>query len=191
MFCDIGKLNGRLKLILDFKELIKDRIVQVLLFVVILNVAILVLLWRLDMFVNGDLYNFGLTFSADWAVDYWYYNGLLWAFQGGSAALAVLSIWPHTLHSKKPSSFSKWVGFLLPTLAIVYQGLCIAFLTSINTIVYGRLYDYGLNPNYNWATTYNPISTTTLALMIVALIALVIPAIRTLNIIKIEIEKED
>ena len=73
----------------------------------------------------------------------------------------------------------------------MYQALCIAYLSSIDTIVYGRLYDYGLNPNYNWATTYNPVSTSSLALMIVALVALVIPAIRTLDIIKIEIEKEE
>ena len=176
---------------LDFKGLLKNRIIQVLLFVIILNAVVFVLLWRLDTIVNADLYNFGLTFSGDWAADYWYYSGMLWAFQLGVATLAVLSIWPHYLHIKKPSSFSKWTGFLLPGLAVVYQALCMGFLANINSIVYNRLYDFGLFPNYDWAITYNPVSTTGLALMIVALVALVIPAIGTLNIIKIEIEKED
>lgn len=168
---------------LTIKSLLKNRITQILLFAIILNVIVLVLIWRLDLFVHTDLYDFGLTFSSDWAADYWYYNGMLWAFQAGSTALAVMSIWSHYQYSKKPSSLSKWTGFLLPGLAIVYQVLSIVFLTNINNIVLNRLYDFGVLPNYDWAITYNPISTTSLVLMVVALVALIIPAIRTLEII--------
>ena len=140
--------------------------------------------------MNGNLYDYGLVFSYGWAADYWYYSGMLWAFQAGAAALVVMSIWPHYQHSKKPSRFSKWVGVLLPSLSIVYQALSILFLTQINNIIYNCLYDFGLYPNYDWAIAYNPLSTSAQALMVVAMIALIIPAIRTLNIIKIEIEYE-
>jgi hypothetical protein len=84
-----------------------------------------------------------------------------------------------------------WAGVLLPSLAFVYQALSIVFLLGIDNIVYNRLYSFGLDPSYDWGLVYNPIRTPTLALMVVALIALIIPVIRTLKIIKIEIETEE
>jgi hypothetical protein len=57
--------------------------------------------------------------------------------------------------------------------------------------VQNRLYDYGLAASFNWATTYNSISASALALLVTALIALLVPAIRILEIIKIEIETEN
>jgi hypothetical protein len=69
---------------LDFKGLLRDRFVQVLFFVIVLDVITFVLLWQLDLFVNGTLYDFGLQFSYDWAADYWYFTGLLWGFLIGS-----------------------------------------------------------------------------------------------------------
>jgi hypothetical protein len=176
---------------LDLKGLLKDRIVQVLLFVIIVNVITFVLLWRLDIFVNDDLYDFGLVFSFDWAGDYWYHTGLLWGLLVGSTALSVLSIIPHWQYSQKPNKSSKILGFLLPTLAVVYLGLCVWSLTQVNSIVQNRLYDYGLAASFNWATTYNSISASALALLVTALIALLVPAIRILEIIKIEIETEN
>ncbi len=176
---------------MDFKGLLKDRIVQVLLLVIILNVACFFLIWQLNIFVHGDLYDYGLIFSHDWAQDIWYYNILLWVFLEGATVLAALSIIPHYQHSQKPSKTTKILGFLLPTIAIIYQALSIWSLTQINSIVQNRLYDFGIPNNIYWSSTYNPLSSTALALMAVALIVLIIPAIRTLEIIKIEIEHEE
>jgi hypothetical protein len=171
--------------------MLKDKIVLVLLFVIVLNVITFVLLWRLDVFVNGDLYDYGLVFSQDWAADYWYFNGLLWGFLIGAVALSALSIIPHRQHSIKPNKTTKILGFLLPTLAIVYLGLSVWSLTQLNYIVENRLYEFGLIPNFPWSMIYNLINTTALALLVVAPIVLLIPTIRILEIIKIEIETED
>lgn len=176
---------------MEFKSLLKDRIVQVLLFVIALNAVAFVLVWRLDIFVHKDLYNYGLIFSYDWAADYWYYSGLLWSFLPEAITLSALSIIPHRQHSQKTSKTTKILCALLPTLAITYQTLCIWSLTQIDAIVKNRLYDYGIPSNFNWATTYNPISATALVFMVTALIALIIPTIRTFDIIEIERTKEE
>ena len=176
---------------MDFKGLLKNKFVLVLLFVIILNVIAFVLVWRLDVFVNGDLYDFGLIMSAEWANDYWYNAKMLWTFLAGTTTLVALSIIPHYTHSKEPNKYSKWLGFLLPSVAFVYQGLCIVFLTQISSIVQNRLYDYGLPVNFDLATTYAPLNTAAFALMVLALLALIIPAMRTLEIIEIEIVQEE
>ena len=176
---------------MDFKSLLKNKFVLVLLFVIVLNVVVFGLVWRLDVFVNGDLYDFGLIMNSDWANDYWYNAKMLWTFLAGATALVALSIIPHYLHSKEPSGFSKWFGFLLPSVGFVYQRLCIVFLTQIDYLVRNRLYDYGLPVNFDWATTYVPMNTAAFALMVVALLTLIIPAMRTLEIIEIELVQEE
>jgi hypothetical protein len=42
--------------------------VLVLLFGVVVNLVVFVLVWRLDFFVHGDLYSYGLIYSRAWAV---------------------------------------------------------------------------------------------------------------------------
>jgi len=164
--------------------------VLVLLFVIVLNLAASVLLLRLDSFVHVDLYGYGLVFSYDWAEGYWHSNMMLWAFLGGATALAATSIIPHYLHSKEPSGFSRLTGFFLPAFAFIYQAIGIFFLDQINSIVWSTLYPYGVQYGIDWATTYNPISMPVLTLMVLALSALIIPAVRALGIIEIEIVPE-
>jgi hypothetical protein len=175
---------------LDFEKLLEYKTVLVLLCILILNVIVMFLLQGLDHFVHSDLYGYGLIFSYDWANPYWYNNMMLWTCLGGATALAAASIIPHYLHSSKPSPFSKLTGFLLPTLALTFQGLGIFFLTQINSIVWSGLYDYGVQYDINWATTYNPVSMPALTLMVVAFLVLIIPAVRALGIIEIEIVDE-
>ena len=55
---------------MQFKNILKDRVVQFLLFVILLNAIIFILLWRFDVFVNSELYNFGLIFDAAWTATY-------------------------------------------------------------------------------------------------------------------------
>jgi hypothetical protein len=176
---------------LDFEELLGYKTVLVVLCVLILNAVVMVLLRSLDHFVHVTLYGYGLVFSYDWANPYWYNNIMLWTCLGGATALAATSIIPHYLHSKKPSSFSKLTGFLLPVLALVFQGLGIFFLSQINSIVWSGLYDYGVQYNIDWATTYNPVSMPAITLMAIAFLGLIIPAVRALGIIEIEIVDED
>ena len=169
---------------LDFKDWLKNKTILVLLLVIFVSLVAFVLVVRIDSVVNVDLYDFGLQFSTNWANDYWYLAKLLWVFQGGVCVLAVLSLWPHSLRLKKHDSFSVWVGVLLPSIAFVYQALSIVFLVGIDNIVYNRLYSFGLDPSYDWGLVYNPIRTSTLALMVVGLIVLLIPVIRILKKLK-------
>ena len=166
---------------MDFKGLLKDKFVQVLLFVFVLNVIIFCLLWRLDIFVNTDLYSSGLRFNLDWAKDYWYNRGMVWGFQIGCVMLSAISIIPHYRHSQEPRRFRKWLGFLLPTLAGACQVVAIVFLTRVDYIVQNRLGDYGLILNFDWTAIYNLISATLFALMVTVLVALSIPVARTLG----------
>jgi hypothetical protein len=156
-----------------------------------LDAIVFVLLWRLDLFVNGTLYDFGLQFSFNWVADYWYYTGLLGGFLFGSTALSALSIIPHYQYSQKPSRTSKILAFVLPALSIAYMATSIYSLRQIDTLLQNRLIEHGLPTNFNWGNSYNPTSASALTLMVVALIALIKPAIRTLEIIKIEIIQED
>jgi hypothetical protein len=176
---------------LDLKEWLKNKTILVLLLVILLSFVAFVLVVRIDSVVNVDLYGFGLQFSLDWANDYWYFARFLGVFQGWWCVLAVLSLLPHSLQVKKTDSFPIWAGVLLPSLAFVYQTLSIVFLVGLDNIVYNRLYSFGLDSSYDWGLVYNPIRTPTLALMVIALIALIIPAIRILQIIKIEIETQN
>ena len=162
----------------------------VLLFVVVLNVAVSVLVWRLDFFVHGDLYAYGLVFSLGWAERYWYLTGMLWVFLVGGTVLAAGSIVPDYFQSRKPSRFSKWLSFLLPAAAFVYEGLSIWFLSQKDFIARNLLYDYGVPLDFDWAATYDPISMAAFALMAVALLALIIPAVKALGIVEIEIVQE-
>lgn len=166
---------------LGFKRLLNYKTVLVLVFVVVVNLVLAFLVWRLDFFVHSDLYEYGLVYSLGWADPYWYCTVMLWALLGGATVLAVAAIIPHYLHSQRISGFSLWTGFLLPILAIIYQGISIFFLSQKNSMVWNDLYDYGLRYDVKWATTYNLISLPTFALMITALAALIIPVVRAVR----------
>ncbi len=176
---------------MDVKNLLNYKSVFVLLFVVVLNVAVSVLLLRLDAFVNVDLYGYGLVFGREWADGYWYSIRMLWTFLLLAEAFAAASIVPHYLHSRAPTRLTRAEGFFLPALALVFQGVGIYFLDRVNSIVWSTLYPYGVRVDIDWATTYNPISMPTLALMVIALLALIIPAVRALGLIEIGIVLED
>jgi hypothetical protein len=182
---------------LDLKRLLNFKTVIVLLFVVVVNLVVFVLLWRLDGFVHGDLYNFGLVFSYDWANEYWGYNWMVWVFLGGATVLAAVSMIPQYLRRRAPGRFSKYgalfeyAAFFLPVVAVICQALAIVKLNQINNLVWNGLYAYGLQGDIDWSSTYNPISMPALALMVTALLALIITTIATLNIIEIKIVYED
>ncbi len=168
----------------NFGSLVKNGFVRVLLFIVILNLVLFGLLWRLDVFVNVDFYSSGLRFSLDWAQDYWHNRGILWGVQIGCTVLAALSILPHHLRNQKPGKFTRVLCFFLPVIAGIYQVVSIVFLIRVNNIVQNRLGNFGLILNFNWDMLYNPVSATTLALMVTVLFSLAIPVFGGLGLIK-------
>jgi hypothetical protein len=172
-------------------NLLNHKTALVLLFIVVLNAAASVLVWHLDFFVHGDLYAYGLIFSPAWAEEYWYLSKMLWTALVGATVLAAGSIVPDYLQSRAPSRVYRWTSFFLPTVACVYQGLGVWFLSQKDLIARSRLYDYGLPPDFDWVAAYNPASTAVLALMVIVFSALIIPAVKALGIIEIEIVYED
>lgn len=166
---------------MSFKSLLKFKTVLVLLFVLVVNLVVGVLVWRLDLFVHGNLYAYGLVYSLGWADPYWYCTTMLWAFIGVVSALAVASIVPHFLHSRKISRLSTWTGFFLPVLALVFQVLSIFYLNQKNSVVWNTLRDYGVQYEVNWISAYNLLSVPALVLMVITLLMLAIPAVRALG----------
>jgi len=175
----------------DVKGFLKDSTVLVLLVVAVLNLICCALVYRFSIFVHGDLYNYGLIFSLDWAEDFYYSNTMLWVFLDGAIVLSFLSIIPHRQYSIKPSKASKWLGFLLPSITIIYQALSIMYFWQMYDIVKNRLGDFGLISSVEWTSTFSSLSNTTFALLVVALLILFIPALRTTGIIEVEIVKEE
>lgn len=164
-------------------DVLKDRVVQVLLLVIVLNLVAFVLLWRLDLFVHNDLYDYGLEFSYDWIKDYWYNNQMGWGLLAGSIAIAALMFIPKYIYSQEQTGFSRFVGFLLSSLALVYQGLSIFFLWQVGNIVQSQLYNFGLIPNPSWIFLVNDFNSAILIVMFAGLVALVVPATKNLAII--------
>ena len=154
--------------------------VLILLLVILLNLIVSSWFLRLDNFIHGDLYDYGLVFSYEWAEEVWYNNKMVWTSLLMATTLTIASIIPHYSLRNKHRRLSKWTGFLLPALAFMFQGFSIYFLDKMNNIVWSGLYSYGVQYDIDWSVTYNPISMPTLALMVTAFIALIIPAAKAI-----------
>ena len=174
-------------------DLLEHKTLLILLFAVVLNVAVFVLLENLNFFIHGDLYGYGLIFSYEWAEGVWHYNLSCWTFVVGATAFAAFAMVPHYMIGKEdlPSYFLVAIGFLLPVLGCVYEGLSIFYLSQIDSIVRNSFFDFGIPSSFDWSVTYDPIIGAAYALMTIALVVLIIPAVRALGIIKIEIVNED
>jgi hypothetical protein len=165
----------------------------ILLFAVVLNIAVFVLLEQLNAFVHGDMYDYGLIFSYEWVEGVWHYNLSCWTFIIGATAFTAFAMVPHYMISKElvPSYFLVIIGFLLPALACVYEGLSIFYLNQIDYIVRNSFFGFGVPSSFDWSVTYDPIIGAAYTLMTVSLVVLIIPAVRALGIIKIDIVNED
>jgi len=172
--------------------LLNHKAVLVLLFVVVMNVIVFVLLEQLNFFIHGDLYNYGLIFSYEWATGIWQNSLSCWAFIIGATAFAAFAMVPHYIFGKElePSPFSVMTSFILPVLALIYEGLSIFFLSQIDSIVRNSLYDFGITSVFDWSVTYEPVILTAYALMTISLLTLIVPALRALKIILIDIVDE-
>lgn len=168
---------------------LRDRVLQAFLLVIVFNIIAFILLWRLDLFVHTELYNYGLEFSFEWAVDYWYNNGMGWALLGGATILSLLSLIPNYIYNQEHSRFSRYVGFLLSTLAIAYQGLSIFFLWQVSNIVQTNLYNFGLIPHYSWISTVKDLNSTILITMFIGFGALIVPSTRNWEIFTTNVKR--
>lgn len=168
--------------LIDYKTLI------VLLVIFILSSTAFLIVLRIDLIVHVDLYDYGLQFNTLWANEYWQIKNMLLVFIAGTATLAVLSMIPHFDYSKQPTNTSKWTGTLLPVIAIIYMIFSISSFFRIDDIIQNMLPQYNLIISYVWTADYWNLHSIALTLMIVSLLLLIIPTIRTLKIIELELE---
>lgn len=154
--------------------------------------AVFILLWQLNAFIHGDLYDYGLIFSYEWVEGVWHNNLSCWTFIIGATAFAAFAVVPHYMLNRElePSRFSVLTCFLLPALALVYEGLSIFFLSQMDSIVRNSLYDFGISSSFDWSVTYEPVIVSAYVLMISSLVALIIPAVKGLGIIEIDVVDE-
>ena len=173
-------------------DLLEHKTLLILLFAVVLNVAVFVLLEQLNAFIHGDMYDYGLIYSYEWAQGIWHYNLSCWTFIIGATAFTAFAMVPHYMISKElvPSYFLVIIGFLLPALACVYEGVSIFYLNLLDYTVRNSFFDFGIPSSFDWSLTYNPIIGAAYILMIISIVVLIIPAVRAIRIIKTDIANE-
>lgn len=174
------KVNA--KRLSDFKT-----VIILLIIIVLFSFSLLVVL-RIDSFVHEDLYSYGLQFNQLWANDYWYNKNMLLTFIAGATVLSALSILPHFDQSNKPTTFSKWTGNFVPIVAAIYTIFSLSFFLRIDDVIKNILPEYGVSLGYLWSAEYWNLNTAMVTLLIASLLLLIIPAIRTLEIITVELE---
>jgi len=110
---------------------------------------------RLDNIVHSDLYSFGLTFSFEWASQYWNYSRLTLNFLeiamliiGVAVAVTLIQVW-----TRKTGSAKLVTGILLVTGIIMFAS-SMYFFTRLDNIVHSDLYSFGLQFSYEWADQY-------------------------------------
>ena len=85
---------------------------------------------------------------------------------------------------------NKNVGFFLPTLALAYQVLSVFFLGQTGAVVLDTLNLQGIADTIDLTLVYNPVVGTAFALMGITVVMLLVPMIRSLDIIEIEIVED-
>ena len=63
---------------MEYRSILKNRTILVLLFIIVLNVVAFVLVMSIDGFVNVNLYDYGLQFSTNWPM----ITGIILVFSG-------------------------------------------------------------------------------------------------------------
>ena len=90
----------------------------VLILWIVSSVLILSLLWQIDRIVHGDLYNYGLQFSYEWAVPYWTNYRLIMIFMLIPVALSTVTLFVNLLAWLRGERIEVTVKKRKPTTAI-------------------------------------------------------------------------
>lgn len=109
---------------------------------------------RLDHLVHVDLYNYGLHFNNEWAVQYWTYSKLTLGCLAVAMSATCISIAFVLIHMRTGSTRSGFISYLLLTLGIATTGFSALFFNRLDLIVNVNLYNYGLQFSHEWATQY-------------------------------------
>ncbi len=132
-------------------------IIGLLISVIILEASSSFFILGIDSIVHGDMYNYGLTFSSDWARQYWDAFGVFRAFMAVSTVLAVISF-VSFLNWRKNQRIIYWkMCFLTIAFGVFSSVFGIYYLAKVDYIVWYELPSYLLQFNEAWATPYRTI----------------------------------
>jgi uncharacterized membrane protein YkoI len=87
----------------------------------------------LDSIVHQDLYQYGLQFSYEWAINYWTYAGLMLGLISFANAITIISITLVFLSARKTLTISmqKLISPILITIAAIALALSVVYSSSI------------------------------------------------------------
>lgn len=112
------------------------------------------LLEFLDLIVHGDLYEFGLVFSYEWASQYWNYLTLIRDSILISFVVIIFALIFIIIQSTSGKNFIKSLSSSLIAVRIFFVVFSFFSLLQLDSLVNNSLYDYGLQFSYEWAGPY-------------------------------------
>jgi hypothetical protein len=107
-----------------------------------------------ELIVHGELYEYGLIFSYEWANQYWNYSTIIKDSIMIFILLTILTIIFMIIQIAKPKKFVSLIISILIIFTIFFLSLSFFSLTRIDFIVHNLLYNYGLQFSYDWSTLY-------------------------------------
>jgi hypothetical protein len=109
---------------------------------------------RLDNIVHTDLYRFELEFNSDWAVKYWANSWLILGSLAVAASFEFFSaLYLLASYSAKIAPNRSTVVLLL-LISVCAAVISVVLFTTLEKIVHGDLYQFGLQFSEEWAIPY-------------------------------------
>jgi hypothetical protein len=120
----------------------------------VFNVISAYFLFSIDHTVHGELYNYGLQYSPQWAETYYVYFWLAMGSVTASLVLLGLSILLVGVYVAKRSQSALSAAPILLLISTFMGVLSIYCAFGIDEVVNTELYGFGLQFDYSWAWSY-------------------------------------
>jgi signal peptidase len=109
---------------------------------------------RLDTIVHGDLYDYGLILSDEWAAQYWSASALFRIMIEIAIVLSGIGLATFYIYNKNGNKLYRWASIVLSFAIAVLASLSLFVFLRLDWIVHNTLYDFSLKFNLAWANTY-------------------------------------
>lgn|GEM_PF-832123 len=130
----------------------------------------------IDHIVHSDLYQYGLEFDYSWANLYWNNFHLLLASMAIATLLIAISTTLILIYIKTNKKSFKNATYVFSLATIGLNFFAVSIFTRVDYIIHNTLYNYGLQFNLDWATSYWAYTSLLLTLIgITSTLALIIP----------------
>ena len=140
-----------------------------LLAMIVMNVfSILILFPRIETFVHGDLYEYGLQFSLEWADPIWGSSQLILNCLRIAMILVPLSVVLVVVYAREHDAISKAVCTLLITAAAGINIFSLYPFYQLDQFVNTDLYFFGLKFSEEWYASYKLYSLQSVVLVLLA-----------------------